>query len=53
MFSRTRAHVYVWSIYIHIYVKGFPGGSDSKSDRNARDLGSIPGSGRPDGEGSG
>ena len=33
---------------------GFPGGSDSKeSARNAGDLGSIPGSGRPPGEGNG
>ena len=34
--------------------KGFPGGSDGKaSARNARDLGSIPGSGRSPGEGNG
>ena len=36
----------------HIYV-GFPGGSDNKeSAHNARDLGSIPGSGRTPGEGN-
>ena len=53
-FSRTRAHVYVWSIDMHVYVKGFPGGSESKeSNCNARDLGSIPGSSRPYGEGNG
>ena len=33
---------------------GFPGGSDGKvSACNARDLGSIPGSGRSPGEGNG
>ena len=33
---------------------GFPGGTDSKeSDYNARDPGSIPGSGRSPGEGNG
>ena len=33
---------------------GFPGGSDDKeSTSNARDLGSIPGSGRSPGEGNG
>ena len=32
---------------------GFPGGSDSKESAcNAEDLGSIPGSGRPSGEGN-
>ena len=32
----------------------FPGGSDGKASAcNARDLGSIPGSGRPPGEGNG
>ena len=34
--------------------KGFPGGSDGKvSDCNARDLGSVPESGRSPGEGNG
>ena len=33
---------------------GFPGGSDGKETAcNAGDLGSIPGSGRPPGEGNG
>ena len=33
---------------------GFPGGSDGKASAcNARDLGSIPGSGRSPGEGNG
>ena len=33
---------------------GFPGGSDGKETAcNARDLGPIPGSGRPPGEGNG
>ena len=33
---------------------GFPGGSDSKESAcNARDLGLIPGLGRPPGEGNG
>ena len=34
-------------LYTHIYMMGFPGGSDGKeSAYNAGDLGSIPGSGR-------
>jgi len=37
-----------------IYIWDFPGGSDSKASvYNARDLGSIPGSGRSAGEGNG
>ena len=37
-----------------IWVKGFPGGSVVKSlPANARDAGSIPGSGRSPGEGNG
>ena len=36
------------------YSMGFPGGSDGKESAcNARDLGSIPGSGRHPGEGTG
>ena len=39
---------------IHFLSLGFPGGSESKeSTYNARDLGSIPGSGRSPGEGNG
>ena len=35
-------------------VRDFPGGSDGKASAyNARDLGSIPGSGRSSGEGNG
>ena len=44
-------------IYIKILIRtilSFPGGSDSKeSPSNTGDLGSIPGSGRPLGEGNG
>ena len=37
-----------------LYDKGLPGGSDGKASVcNARDLGSIPGSGRSSGEGNG
>ena len=41
--------------YIHIYTyTGFPGGSDGKESAcNARDLGLIPGLGRPPGERNG
>ena len=39
---------------IDYQIKGFPGGSDGKeSAYNAGDLGSIPGLGRPPGEGNG
>ena len=39
---------------IHSSILGFPGGSDGKeSTCNARDPGSIPGSGRCSGEGNG
>ena len=43
------------SIYVPPTVqRGFPGGSEVKaSASNARDLGSIPGSGRSPGEGNG
>ena len=45
-------YTYIYVVIFHIDV-GFPGGSDSKeSSRNARDLGSIPGSGRTPGEGN-
>ena len=38
----------------YILFKGFPGGSDGEEYAcNAGDLGSIPGSGRPPGEGNG
>ena len=41
-------------ISIPIYIWGFPCGSDGKeSAHNAGDLGSIPGLGRPPGEGKG
>ena len=34
-------------MYVHIYIWGFPGGSDGKeTDCNVGDLGSIPGLGR-------
>ena len=37
-----------------LFLRGFPGGSDSKESAcNARDLGSFPGSGRSPGEGNG
>ena len=37
-----------------VNIKGFPGGSDSKESAcNVGDLGLIPGSGRPPGEGNG
>ena len=40
--------------HLHTWIGGFPGGSDGKeSARNAGDLGSIPGSERPPGEGKG
>ena len=40
--------------YMYDIMIGFPGGSDGKaSASNAGDLGSIPGSGRPPGEGNG
>ena len=40
-------------IFLSPFYKGFPGGSDSKgSAYNAGDLGSIPGVGRPPGEGN-
>ena len=42
------------NILVHISTPGFPGGSDGKeSDCNARDLSSIPGSGRSPREGNG
>ena len=34
-------------MYVHIYIWGFPGGSDGKeTDCNVGDVGSIPGLGR-------
>ena len=43
------------NIYTLLYLRcGFPGGSDSEESAcNAGDLGSIPGLGRPPGEGNG
>ena len=41
-------------MYIYIYIRIFPGGSDGKASAyNAGDLGSIPRSGRSPGEGNG
>ena len=42
-------------LYLHLqFNSGFPGGSEVKASAwNAGDLGSIPGSGRPLGEGNG
>ena len=46
--------LFVDFLIMTILIEGFPGGLDSKeSARNAGDPGSIPGSGRPPGEGSG
>ena len=40
-------------IYICLYIKGFPGASDSKASAcNMGELGSIPGLGRSPGEGN-
>ena len=42
----------LYSIVVVVYI-GFPGGSDGKESAcNAEDLGSIPRSGRPPGEGN-
>ena len=45
----------MWLFYVQLWhTQDFPGGSDSKaSASNARDPGSIPGSGRAPGEGNG
>ena len=40
-------------IYIYITQTGFPGGSAANNPASARDVGSIPGSGRFSGGGSG
>ena len=49
-FKNRYLFIKVWMMYN----QGFPGGSDSKESAcNARDLGSIPGSGRSPGEGNG
>ena len=46
--------VAVVSHLLYLLCSDFPGGSDSKASAyNAGDLGSIPGSGRPPGEGNG
>ena len=43
-----------WEFWYSQSIRGFPGGSDGKeSASNVGDLGSIPGSGRPRGEGNG
>ena len=40
-------------MYVHIYIWGFPGGSDGKeTDCNVGDVGSIPGLGRSPGKGN-
>jgi len=46
-------HIYVYVCIIHIYIWGFPGGSDGKESAcNAGDLGLIPGWGISPGEGN-
>jgi len=48
-----RAATTIWRGQINKYL-GFPGGSDGKESAcNEGDLGAIPGSGRPPGEGNG
>ena len=45
--------MYCYLLVVFSPIKGFPGGSDSKESAfNARDLGSIPGSGRSPGGGN-
>ena len=46
-------HIYVYVCIIHIYIWGFPGGSDGKESAcNAGDLGLIAGWGISPGEGN-
>ena len=53
----TELYILTWLNYVNAYfttVWGFPGGSVGKNlPANAGDAGSIPGSGRPPGEGNG
>ena len=51
----TKVHIVKTMVFPVMYgCEGFPGGSDGKASAyNARDPGSIPGSGRSSGEGNG
>ena len=54
MYMTCKTVAYTIYMCVYIYTLGFPGGLEVKaSDRNAGDLGSIPGSGRSSGEGNG